>query len=102
MLGPYVRGRLALAGLDTRVDAGTYLDAAYAIVAEAPGETLDKMMRKIVEVRARHAPDRATWGLEPEHRAMSAGLQPGPGDDERLTGGAVARRGRGSGNGERH
>jgi hypothetical protein len=94
MIGPYVRGKLTLAGLDTRDDAGSYLDATYAIVAEAPTDVLDKMMKEIVKVRARSAPDRATWGLEPEHLRMSAGLQPGP-DDGGVAGGPQSRRGRG-------
>lgn len=100
VVGPYVRGKLTLAGLDTRVDADSYLDAVYATVAEAPGEVLDKMMRKIVEVRARVAPNRDTWGLEPEHRAMSSGLMPDT-EDEAVTGGPVTRRGRGSADGKR-
>lgn len=89
-VGPYVRGRLALAGLDLSVDAGTYLDAIHAIAAEVPVETLEKMMSEIVKHNARVAPDRETWGLLPEHQRMSAGLQDNNGG---VTGGAAARRG---------
>lgn len=69
-LKAYVNGKLALAGLDSRVSAAVWLDAIYAIVAEAPVELLKKMHGQIVIESAKLRPDRDTWGATPEHVAM--------------------------------
>lgn len=75
--GPYVRGRLALAGLDdSRVHASTYCDAIYAIVADAPHDVLDELLKQLTVSGAAAAPDRDTWGLLPEHQAIAGALKP--------------------------
>ena len=68
---PYVRGRLALAGIDSRVPLATWLDAIYAIVADAPHELLDKLNGHFVIASARARPDRESWGATPEQVALS-------------------------------
>lgn len=47
-----------------------WLDAVYAVLMNAPHETLSKMNDKIVLLSARIRPDRETWGLLPEHQAQ--------------------------------
>lgn len=96
MLGPYVRGQLALHGLDFRVPVAGWLDAVYAIVATAPFDVLKTMDEKLTVAHARIAPDRETWGLLPEQQRLSRGLvdQPPPtGADTRGTGGPRNRYG---------
>jgi hypothetical protein len=66
----YVRGKLSLAGIDLRVSAACWFDAAYAIIVEAPQETLEKMFDHLVTAQARMDPDRETWGALPEHRRL--------------------------------
>jgi hypothetical protein len=68
---PYVNGKLALAGFDSRVAAATWFDALYAIVVDAPGEILEKLHGDIVIQTARLRPDRETWGALPEHVALT-------------------------------
>lgn len=76
-----MRGKLALAGFnDSRADAGSWLDAVYAIVADAPHEVIKEMYKQITLAGARIAPDRDTWGLLPEHQAIAGGMKPG--DDQ--------------------
>lgn len=79
--GPYVRGQLALAGIDLRTDLRTWLDAVYAIYASAPFEQLDALTRQLVTKTAQLDPKEARkdWGRRPEHRAMAGGLGRGPG-----------------------
>lgn len=78
--GPYVRGRLALAGLDdSRVPAATYCDAIYAIVADAPHDTLKDLFKQLAIQGAAAAPDRESWGLLPEHQMLSGGMKPAEG-----------------------
>lgn len=76
----YVDGKLALAGVDpSRVPLATYLDVLYAIVMEAPHTALEKTYDQIVIQAARMNPDRETWGLLPEHQALTQktlGLRP--------------------------
>lgn len=75
--GPYVRGRLALAGLDdSRVPASRYCDAIYAIVADAPHDVLKDLFKQLTIQGAAAAPDRDTWGLLPEHQMLAGGLKP--------------------------
>jgi hypothetical protein len=70
-LKSYVRGKLALAGIDLRVPADTWLDAVYAIVVEAPHEVLEKVHGQFIVASARIAPDRDSWGALPEHVALT-------------------------------
>lgn len=69
-LKPYVYGRMALGGIDSRAPADVWLDTIYAIVAEAPGEKLEKINEQLVIHSARMRPDRETWGALPEHQAL--------------------------------
>lgn len=65
-----MRGKLALAGIDLRVSAACWFDAAYAIIIEAPHDVLNKMFDHLVRSQARAEPDRETWGLLPEHQRL--------------------------------
>jgi hypothetical protein len=67
----YVRGKLRLAGVGPETPAAEWLDAAYAAFCDAPHEVLDKLQTTIVMQTARIRPDRATWGLRPEHVALT-------------------------------
>lgn len=67
-----MRGKLALAGIDLRVSAACWFDAAYAIVMEAPTEALEKMADRLAIASARARPDRETWGMTPEQQEMMA------------------------------
>jgi hypothetical protein len=89
--GPYVRGQLALAGIDLRADLCTWLDAVYAIYASAPFEQLDVLARQLVTKTAQLDPKEARkdWGRRPEHRAMAGGLGRGPGLEAGGHGGAA-------------
>lgn len=73
----YVHGKLALAGMDLRTPLTTWLDSVYAIVADAPHEFLEKLWPKIAQLAARVKPDRETWGVLPEHQALTAKLTQG-------------------------
>jgi hypothetical protein len=81
--GPYVRGKLALAGLDLSTDLRTWLDAVYALWAEAyvHHEHLEHLSAQLVRKSAQLRPEEArkTWGRLPEHRAMAGSLGKGPG-----------------------
>lgn len=82
MTGAYVRGKLALAGVDeSRTPLATWLDMVFAIVAEmseSPGRMIEHLDKKIVIETARAEPDRETWGLLPEHQRHSMNAtQPG-------------------------
>jgi hypothetical protein len=70
-LGPYVRGRLALADFDLRGDCGGWLDAVYAILADAPHEIIEQLNKRLIVAGTRAAPDPDTWGLLPEHQSMA-------------------------------
>lgn len=70
----YVRGRLALAGLDLRTPLADWLDAVWAIYVDAPHSVLKEMARERVVRAAQLRPDRETWGKLPEQRALGAGL----------------------------
>jgi hypothetical protein len=76
-IGPYIRGRLVLAGLDLRTAISDWCDAVYAILAEAPGERLEKLLDHFTMMEAVIDPERAraTWGLLPEHTARAGALE---------------------------
>lgn len=76
MAGAYIRGKLALAGVDLSVDCKTWLDAAYAVWIDAPYEALEKANVEMVKAMARLRPEaaRETWGLLPQHQAMTGKL----------------------------
>lgn len=78
---PYVRGKLALAGIDLSVDLGTWLDAVYAVWIDAPHELLEKASAQMVRTQARIRPEdaRETWGVLPEHKAHAGRLGQGRG-----------------------
>jgi hypothetical protein len=78
--GPYVRGRLALAGLGPRTSISTWCDAVWAILAEAPADVLDKLADHFAINEAARDPERAreTWGLLPEHQAGAAKAESAP------------------------
>ena len=48
----------------------------YAVWADAPHQLLEKAMKQMVVLEARVDPERAheSWGLRPEHQALSKGL----------------------------
>jgi hypothetical protein len=77
--GAYVRGKLALAGVDLSTDLGIWLDAVYAVWIDAPHELLEKAQATMVRQIARLRPEEAreTWGLRPEHQAMAGKLGKG-------------------------
>jgi hypothetical protein len=75
VVGPYLRGKLALAGIGLHTPLSEWLDAVYAAYLDGPGEdTFKEAHRQVVVQSARLRPDRATWGLLPEHRALGQGL----------------------------
>ena len=80
LYGPYVRGRLALAGLDSRTPVSAWCDAVYAILAEAPHGVLERLRDRMVVAEATADPERAreTWGLLPDHQAMAGTLADAP------------------------
>lgn len=71
---PYVRGRLALAGIDSRVPLATWLDAVYAIVADAPHNVLGPLDDQLTLQSGRLRPDRDTWGMSPGQIRMQGRL----------------------------
>lgn len=76
-----MRGQLALAAFDMRGDAACLLDAVVAIIANSPGDVLEKLDKELVMKGAMAYPDRETWGLLPEHQRMAGNLvteQPAP------------------------
>lgn len=74
-MGPYLRGRLALAGVGLRTPLADWLDAVYAAYLDGPPEeVLRKAHQQTVIGAARLRPNRETWGLEPDHVALSKGL----------------------------
>lgn len=79
--GGYVRGKLALAGLDLSTPLPDWLDAVWAAYIEAPYGVLEKANAEMVKAQARVRPEEAreTWGMLPEHRAMAGNLGQGPG-----------------------
>lgn len=79
VVGPYIRGKLALAGLGLHTPLTEWLDAVYAVYLDSPGgDVLKKAHEQVVLHSARIRPDRATWGLLPDHRALSRGLMGPP------------------------
>lgn len=75
VVGPYLRGKLALAGIGLHTPLTEWLDAVYAVYLDGPGdEVFKKAHEQTVIGTARMRPDRATWGLLPEHRALGRGL----------------------------
>jgi hypothetical protein len=60
----------------SRAPASTYLDAIYAIVADAPHEVLKEMAKQLTIAGAKIAPDRETWGLLPEHQMLAGDMKP--------------------------
>lgn len=62
--------------MDLSVDARTWLDAVYTAWIDAPYEVLQKANVEMVKAIARLRPKEAreTWGLLPEHQAMSGKL----------------------------
>lgn len=80
--GPYVRGKLALAGMGERTDLATWLDACYAVWADIPDpDHLKKLANQLVRKSAmlRPAEFREMWGKTPEQQALTGKLGRGPG-----------------------
>jgi hypothetical protein len=96
ILAPYIRGRLALAGIDLSVPSGVWLDSVYAAYAEAPHEVLAKMSKEIIRGSAKLRPEEArkTWGQLPEHRALAGNLGRGRGAEAGGTAGMPPATGR--------
>jgi hypothetical protein len=71
LIGPWIRGKLTLAGVDLRTDAGAWLDSVYALwIEQPPTDALERAQRAMVIGSARLAPDRETWGALPEQQAL--------------------------------
>jgi hypothetical protein len=88
LYGPYIRGKLRIAGVDLRTPIADTLDVLYVILTEIPHEVLTKLRDGLVTAEAIADPQRAreTWGLTADHQAMSAGLlQP----EDRVPEGAI-------------
>jgi hypothetical protein len=81
IVGPYVRGKLALADIELASPLASWLDAVWAAYAEAPHELLQKLNAELVKKSAMLDPEeaRATWGVAPEHVAMAGRLGRGRG-----------------------
>ena len=77
--GPYIRGQLALAHVTLRTPLADWLDAVYAAWVAAPHEALQAAAKTMVVQSARLRPDRETWGMLPEHRALAGKLGQGAG-----------------------
>jgi hypothetical protein len=76
--GSWIRGRLALAGVDLRTSASTWLDAVYALWIDQPGDgILAKAHRQLVIASAKLMPDRETWGALPEQQALGVARMTG-------------------------
>lgn len=67
----YIRGKLALAGIDLRVTAACWFDAVWAILMEAPHDVLTKTADKMTLAQNRARPDRDNWGLSAEEQALT-------------------------------
>lgn len=79
VVGPYLRGRLALAGVGLHTPLAEWLDAVYAAYLDGPAdEVYQNAHKQTVIGAARLRPDRATWGLQADQRALSRGLVPPP------------------------
>jgi hypothetical protein len=63
------------------LDIGAWLDAVWAAYMDAPHQVLEKAQAQMIKAMARARPEEAreTWGLRPEHRAMTGQLDSGPG-----------------------
>src|SRR5690349_25063229 len=78
LYGKYIRGKLALAGLDLSAPVDIWLDAVYTVWADlgmASGfEVLDKLATQVIQKSAQVRPEEArdTWGTLPEHRALAS------------------------------
>ena len=72
--GPYVRGKLELAGLGLNTPLDRWLDAVYAVWLDAPHDRLEVAFKKTTLAAAKLRPDRSTWGKLPEHQALTRGL----------------------------
>lgn len=82
LLGPWIRGRLALAGIGLHSDLGVWLDAVYALWLEQPEAGVVRNAARTLEQKAamiRPEEARETWGRSPVARALSGGLGRGPG-----------------------
>lgn len=99
MYRDYIAGKLGLAGFDLSTPLHVWLDAVYALWADAPHKLLEEAMKRFAIQEAKIDPERAraTWGLRPEHQAASRGFgqQGGYGEADkvpRLPTGAGPRR----------
>lgn len=76
MYRDYITGKLGLAGLDLSTPLHFWLDAVYAVWADAPHKLLEEAMKRMAIQEAKLDPERAreTWGTRPEHLAASRGF----------------------------
>lgn len=76
-----------------RTAVSDWCDAVYAILAEAPGDRLEKLMDHFTTMEAVIDPERAraTWGLLPEHTSRTSALEKGEQHIPPLPSGRVAR-----------
>jgi hypothetical protein len=78
-IGPYLRGRLWIAGIRDATSLVTALDVLEVILMDTPQEALAEKRRSldvavaVAEARAGIV-DRASWGLSPEQQAATAPL----------------------------
>lgn len=74
-IAAWLRGRLAMAGVTAESPIADVLDVLTVLVVEVPKEALtdwrSKLERALWRVRP---PDRASWGLAPEHQQQMGRL----------------------------
>lgn len=94
LYGPYIRGKLITYGVDLRTCISDACDVIYVILTELPHETLVKLRDGMTTAEALIDPVRAreTWGMLPDHQAMSGGLEaPAPTQGAQVPPGVVTR-----------
>jgi hypothetical protein len=72
--GAYLRGALLMNRIDLHRPIGEWLDVVYALWVTGPHEVLKKARQVIDQHAVVVAPDRDTWGTQPEHLAQMGGL----------------------------
>lgn len=79
MVGAWIRGKLALAGMDLSTPDRVWLDAVWSLWVEAPD--LQEFNRVFLMRSAMLRPEEArrTWGKTGVHAALSGGLGTGRG-----------------------
>lgn len=69
-IGPYLRGQLLLNRIGLHTSLPQWLDAVYALWMSAPHEVLEKARKTLDQHAVMIAPDRDTWGMDPDQIAQ--------------------------------